>query len=274
MPQIRARTGLRSGTVHPGLVARNQPEVARRSYLGGFLGALLITLLAASSLLQPPASVRAVGPSCTGSTPPSAAYTVTVCITAPVDGTAVTGDQTVTGTVSVTAGTSPGVIRTVFFLRGAYLLTDFASPYTFSLLTSQFVDGSAVLEMEADMKDGYATAHASMTLSFNNGVTTPPVNTGTFTPRTPTPSPGQPLVVAAAGDGASGEPNATNATNLIAGWNPDMVMYLGDVYEKGTSTEFRNWYGDSSTYYGRFKSKTNPVIGNHEYEAHVAPGYF
>jgi fibronectin type 3 domain-containing protein/predicted phosphodiesterase len=186
----------------------------------------------------------------------------------------VSGDQSVSGTVSVTSGTNPGVIRTVFYLRGAYLLTDFTSPYTFTLQTSRFVDGTALLQMEADMKDGFVPALASVTLNFNNGVVTPPVNNGSFTPKTPSPASGQPLVVAAAGDGADGSPNATNATNIIAGWNPDMVLYLGDVYEKGTATEFRNWYGDNSSFYGRFKAKTNPVVGNHEYEGTAAPGYF
>ena len=237
------------------------------------MGAFLVLLLEASSLLQPSAEVLAVGPSCASSSPASAVYTVTVCITVPVDGAIVTGNQTVTGTISVT-GTNPGVSKALFVLRGAYLLTDYTSPYTFTLSTTDFVDGAAVLEIEADMKDGFVSTHAAAALTFNNGITTPPVNTNSFTPKTPAPAAGQPLIVAAAGDGAGGEPNETAATNLIAGWNPDMMLYLGDVYEKGSITEFRNWYGNSSTWYGQFKSKTNPVVGNHEYEANQAPGYF
>ena len=118
--------------------------------------------------------------------------------------------------------------------------------------------------------------HAPIGLTFSNGITSPPVNTNTFTPKTPAPAAGagQPLIVAAAGDGASGEPNETTATNIIAGWNPDLMLYLGDVYEKGTLTEFKNWYGNNNTFYGQFKSKTNPVVGNHEYEGNAAPGYF
>ena len=213
------------------------------------------------------------GTSCVASGPVSAAYTANVCISLPADGASLSGEQSVSGTITVT-GTNPGISRAVFYLRGAYLLTDYASPYAFVLPTSRFVDGVAVIEMEANMRDGFVSAHASISVTLNNGVTTPPVNTGTFNPWTPAPASGQPLVVAAAGDGASGESNSTNATNLIAGWNPDMVLYLGDVYEKGSPTEFRNWYGDATTYYGRFRSKTNPVVGNHEYEGNVAPGYF
>ena len=52
-----------------------------------------------------------------------------------------------------------------------------------------------------------------------------------------------------------------------------MFLYVGDVYEKGTATEFYNWYGQGSTFYGRFRQITDPIIGNHEYENGVAPGY-
>ena len=53
-----------------------------------------------------------------------------------------------------------------------------------------------------------------------------------------------------------------------------LFLYLGDVYEKGTYTEFYNWYGTSTVDYGRFRDVTNPAIGNHEYENGAAPGYF
>ena len=69
------------------------------------------------------------------------------CISAPADGATVSATQTVTATVSVT-GTNPGVARAVFFLRGAYLLTDTSSPYTFQRATTDFVDGTAVLTAE------------------------------------------------------------------------------------------------------------------------------
>ena len=96
------------------------------------------------------------------------------------------------------------------------------------------------------MRDGFIGARASISTQFLNGVTTPPVNTNSFTVRSGTaPAPGQSFVVAAAGDGAGGETSETNTTNLIASWNPNMFLYLGDVYEKGTATEFYNWYGPS-----------------------------
>ena len=78
----------------------------------------------------------------------------------------------------------------------------------------------------------------------------------------------------AVGDGASGEANAHWSSQMIDGWNPDVFLYLGDVYEKGTYTEFYNWYGTSTVDYGLIRDVTNPAIGNHEYENGSAPGYF
>ena len=138
----------RPGDGLSGLASRFSPGAAtsrsRRSHRGAVFGTLLVLILALSSVLQPSTSVRAVGPTCATSSPPSAAYTINVCISAPLDATTVSGDQTVTGTVSVT-GTNPGVSRAVFSLRGAYLITDFSSPYTFILQTGKFVDGPAYL---------------------------------------------------------------------------------------------------------------------------------
>ena len=59
--------------------------------------------------------------------------------------------------------------------------------------------------------------------------------------------------------------------------NPNLTLYLGDVYEKGTPTEFDNWYGlnqPGNTFYGRFREITLPTVGNHEYTGGQAPGYF
>jgi hypothetical protein len=60
---------------------------------------------------------------------------------------------------------------------------------------------------------------------------------------------------------------------MIEDWEPNLFLYLGDVYEKGTISEFANWY-DPSGSFGHFRDITDPAIGNHEYEGGVAPGYF
>jgi hypothetical protein len=212
--------------------------------------------------------------SCTSSAPASAAYTVTVCFSSPTDASSLSGDTTVSATTSVT-GTNPGVQRLVYYLDGAYLLTDYSSPFQFTLPTANWVDGAHTLAVEADMRDDFVSSQAAVQVDFVNGVSTPPSNSNSFTPTGGTlPGNGSPLVLAAVGDGASGEANAAKVTSMIASWNPNLFLYLGDVYEKGSPTEFLNWYGGSTQFYGQFRSITDPTIGNHEYTNKQAPGYF
>ena len=199
-------------------------------------------------------------------------YSVELCIDNPADGAVVSGLVTVDASISL-SGSPPNIAKLLFYLNNEYLLTDFRTPYTFTIPTEKFVDGAYELSVEANMGDGRTTQRAAIDLTFNNGITEPPVNTNTFTPYTgSTPPPGQPFIVAATGDGASGE--WPQVTDMIAAWNPDMFLYLGDVYNKGTATEFYNWYGTATEYFGQFRDITNPTIGNHEYENGVAPGYF
>lgn len=232
------------------------------------IGINLVTLL-------PSRSTLAAGNSCKTSGPASSAYTLTVCITSPADGTTISGSKTISATVTMN-GTNSGVSKLIFYLSSEYLITDFQSPYTFVLPTTKWVDGSRMLEVEVLMKDGFTSDRAFIVLNFNNGITQQPVNNKTFTPSIGTnPPAGQAFTLAAAGDGADGAMYAGNVTDLVASWNPNMFLYLGDVYEDGTATEFRNWYGTSNTYYGRFRSITNPIIGNHEYSpGGLADGYF
>lgn len=235
---------------------------------------ILVVLIGLSAPFQS-ITTFAAGNNCKTSSPVSAAYNVQVCITKPSDGATVSGSRTVTATVTVT-GTDPGTSKLIFYLGGEYLITDYQSAYTFMLPTNKFVDGTRLLEVEAVMRDGFTSQRAAITLNFNNGIVTPPVNTKTFKPRAgTTPPAGQAFTLAAAGDGADGATYAGSVTDLIASWSPNLFLYLGDVYDDGTATEFRNWYGTSSTFYGQFRSITNPIIGNHEYASGgVAPGYF
>jgi chitodextrinase len=254
-------------------IPRRDPFIRKRT-----LRALALISILLSSLLTPALSstslVMAQTTGCATSGPASLAYSVTICFSAPSNGAALTGNTTVTGTVSVT-GTNPGVQRFVFYLDGVYLLTDYQSVYTFILQTARWIDGNHTLTVEALMRDAFITTRATRSVSFQNGTTTPPVNNRHFQPSTgTTPASGAPFVVVAAGDGAGGESSGTAVAFLIESQSPNLVLYLGDVYEKGSSTEFYNWYGTSTTYWGRFKTITNPTIGNHEYSGSTAPGYF
>jgi hypothetical protein len=239
------------------------------------LSGLMITMTLTLSLFNSSIAAQAATVGCTSSSPASSAYTVTVCLTSPSDGSSLAGDAIVTATASVT-GTNPGVQRMIFNLNTSYLLTDYSSPYTFNLPTNKWADGSYILYVAALMRDGFTTAQAQIAVSFNNGNATTPVNTGSFQPSSGrTPASGQPFIVAAAGDGASGETNATNVINLVTSLNPNLFLYLGDVYESGSMAEFYNWYGTSSTNFGFLRAVTDPTIGNHEYGNNIGgAGYF
>ena len=156
------------------------------------------------------------------------------------------------------------------------MLTDFQSTYAFVLPTTKWQDGAYTIAAEAVMRDGYITANrASISLSFNNGITQPPVNQNTFTPSTgSTPPDGSPFIVAATGDGADGGTYAASVASLATSFNPNLFLYLGDVYEDGTVAEYYNWYGTGGTNFNSLYSITDPTIGNHEYTGSQAPGYF
>lgn len=254
----------------PGGQMRRRRPIRRNARLA-FLVTLLVGIGAAVATVTtlPPAAAAS---QCT--TTARSTYTVTLCIEVPLNGAIVSGDVTSTATVSI-SGTSPGVRRVVFYLDGTYVLTDFAAPFTFSLPSSNWVDGTYTLQVEALLRDNYKTPRTGVTVTFANGVTSPPTNTAHFTPsQGQGVVPGAPIIVAAAGDGASGEVNADRVVDLVGSWDPNLFLYLGDVYEKGTPTEFANWYGEDGQRWGTFRSFTNPTIGNHEYEGGQAPGYF
>ena len=148
-----------------------------------------------------------------------------------------------------------------------------AAPFTFVLPSDVFVDGPTVLEAEASMRDGFVSPRTSVTLNFANGVSVPPAAPTGFIPTSGTaPAPGGPFVVVATGDGASGQTSSDDVANTALSLNPNLFLYLGDVYERGTYTEFKNWYGEG-TRFGALASITNPTLGNHETELGAWPGY-
>lgn len=92
------------------------------------------------------------------------------------------------------------------------------------------------------------------------------------------PDPGKPddgedvAVLVGAGDIGSCTGDGDEATARLLDRIPGTVFTAGDnVYEKGTVEEFANCYGPT---WGRHKSRTRPVPGNHEYETPGAAGYF
>jgi hypothetical protein len=93
------------------------------------------------------------------------------------------------------------------------------------------------------------------------------------TARAPARSPGDP-VVAAAGDIAppgTGWGHRATSDRVLA-IDPTVVLTLGDnQYPSGAVSDFRRHYGST---WGRFKAKTRPSPGNHDYETAGAAGYF
>jgi len=247
----------------------------------------------------------AAAPACTDSTSPTLGYVVHVCVTVP--GTTLTGTVPVSATV--TKGPGARSIQRVIFVIDAsvgtdhediakYVLSDFEadsvsgvnSTYSMNLDTRRWGDGPHTIGAIAFMNDpapatcdeppcdsGWPSNPGNAAVTFSNGFGVPPPNTNTFTPRTHEPPAGTPLNVVAVGDGASGETASKKVVSLVAGMNPNLVLYLGDVYQFGSKTEFDNFWGHGNpTEWGRFFDITDPVIGNHEYfpGTKSAPGYF
>jgi hypothetical protein len=73
----------------------------------------------------------------------------------------------------------------------------------------------------------------------------------------------------AVGDGADGHPHARAVEELIAAARPQRVLYLGDVYSRGTDPQFDRYF---APVYGALAKITDPTPGNHEWPRR-AQGY-
>ena len=87
------------------------------------------------------------------------------------------------------------------------------------------------------------------------------------------PQPPSRNVIVAAGDIADCASDGDEATaRLVGGIDGATVLTLGDeAYPHGSAQDFEECYEPS---WGRFKERTEPVPGNHEYETEGARGYF
>jgi calcineurin-like phosphoesterase family protein len=83
----------------------------------------------------------------------------------------------------------------------------------------------------------------------------------------------QTFVLVGAGDISSCKsPEGARATAKLIEQIPGTVFAAGDLaYESGSPDEFEFCYGPT---WGRFKSRTKPALGNHEYVNPTAHGYF
>ena len=99
-----------------------------------------------------------------------------------------------------------------------------------------------------------------------------PTQTPTRTPTaSPTSSSGS-VVFVGAGDISRCDNNNDEATAKLLDSISGTVFAAGDnVYDSGTFSEYTNCYDPT---WGRHKSRTKPVPGNHEYQTSGASGYF
>ncbi len=81
------------------------------------------------------------------------------------------------------------------------------------------------------------------------------------------------FVLVGAGDIASCKsPEGARATAKLIEQIPGTVFAAGDLaYEKGSTEEFKKCYDPA---WGRFKNRTKPALGNHDYVDPTASGYF
>jgi Calcineurin-like phosphoesterase len=79
--------------------------------------------------------------------------------------------------------------------------------------------------------------------------------------------------IVAAGDiSVPGSGAQKETSDLVLRLDPTRVLVLGDdQYGRGSLSDFEAFYGPT---WGRFKSKTDPAPGNHEYMTPDASGYF
>jgi acid phosphatase type 7 len=79
-------------------------------------------------------------------------------------------------------------------------------------------------------------------------------------------------VVTAAGDICGSSTDCSATASLVESIAPTRALTLGDnAYPDGSLAQFMNFFAPN---WGRFKTITSPVTGNHEYQTANAQGYF
>jgi calcineurin-like phosphoesterase family protein len=143
--------------------------------------------------------------------------------------------------------------------------------YSFVWPTQKYLDGPGTLSVRAGSTGSASSVAISVTLANGNQTdfVHSPNDWSSFLPPPTWTSLWDP-VVGAVGDGPSGEAASNGLAEAIFGNQPDLFLFLGDIYETGTFTEELNHYGENSmdggagTLWGKLASITQPTLGNHE----------
>ncbi len=162
-----------------------------------------------------------------------------------------------------------------------HLYSDFGAPWSFIWPTQRYVDASRYLVARTKSAAGVTGAPVAIAVTIDNNISTAP-NTPTdyaakFMPR---PSSGDPIF-AATGDGADGTDRGNAVAASILASPASTFLQLGDVYERGTRTEFFNHYGlanfdypGTTSRWGALASFTLASGGNHELHTNSDDGFF
>ena len=109
-------------------------------------------------------------------------------------------------------------------------------------------------------------------LVVTTGLTAVPASTSTAAPASVSLASSEEVVLVGAGDIATCDREHDERTAELLDEIPGTVFTLGDnAYVDGSYNEYLNCYESS---WGRHKSRTKPVPGNHEYNTTGAAGYF
>jgi hypothetical protein len=142
--------------------------------------------------------------------------------------------------------------------------------YSFVWPTQKFADGSGTLQVSFYKKGTPFIFPSELTLS-NGGFQPSPDDWQSYLPPASWTGATDP-VVGAVGDGADDRPSTDRFAKSLAKQNPplNLLLYLGDVYEKGSYAEMLDHYGTfgtkkgTGTLWGALAYETQPTIGNHE----------
>lgn len=139
---------------------------------------------------------------------------------------------------------------------------------TFNSLTNTPTVSQTSVSTSTPIPTQTSTLPSSLTPTVTRTPTTIPIQTAT---PTATSSSGS-VVLVGAGDISTCSNNNDEATAKLLDAIPGTVFTAGDnAYDSGTYTQYLNCYDPT---WGRHKSRTEPVPGNHEYATSGAAGYF
>ncbi len=195
-----------------------------------------------------------------------------ICLNAP-DGV-LSGDVAISVTVS---GSASGIAEMRFSWgtstsSSARLLSDFEAPWNFTWRTDRYLDGTRYLNVRVERFDGSVGAPVWLQLTLENGndaavPSNPNDWRSLWQPRSFSGDP----VIAAAGDGGDGTARSDAVAQQVSNSNAEILLYLGDLYERGTPAEFDHNFGRAAFDdpgggwgWGRLAAFTRPTLGNHE----------